>query len=134
MDQRIFKNCLFCVKVENISDRLFTKLALESHAISHQYYFRKLVFAFNIDKNLKRLKIQMQRYLICLQEWFNKLRLSIAGKKCSFTIYSKAQVSKELTNKSFKLMISNEELPVNHNPKYLGVILDRNLNFNKQTN
>ena len=41
---------------------------------------------FNIDKNLKRLQIQMNRYLKHLEAWLNKWRLSMAPHKCSFTI------------------------------------------------
>ena len=44
---------------------------------------------FNIDKNLKRLQIQMNRYLKHLEAWLNKWRLSMAPHKCSFTIYAK---------------------------------------------
>ena len=71
----------------------------------------------------------MQRYLNALEIWFNRWRLKTAGKKCSFTIYSKGKMPKELSNGDFRLIIFNEDIPINNNPKYLGVNFDRNLNF-----
>ena len=75
----------------------------------------------------------MQRYLKSLEEWFIKWRLLTAVHKCSFTIYSKGPIPKELTNGEFKLIIFYEEISINHNPKYLGVQFDRHLNFNQHT-
>ncbi|RNA43824.1 RNA-directed DNA polymerase from mobile element jockey-like [Brachionus plicatilis] len=75
----------------------------------------------------------MQRYLKSIEDWFNKWRKTKAGKKCSFKIYSKGPIPKELSSGEFKLFIFNEAIPVNHNPKYLGINLDRNLNFKYHT-
>ena len=91
------------------------------------------LFAFNRDKNINRLRIQMQRYLNKLEKWLTKWRLNIAANKCSFTIYTKGKVPKELNCNSFNLKIFNENIPINHNPKYLGVTFNRNLNFTKHT-
>lgn len=71
----------------------------------------------------------MQRYLRSVENWFNKWRLKTAGKKCSFTIYSKGNIPKELSNGEFKLIIFNEEIPINNTPKYLGITFDRSLSF-----
>lgn len=88
------------------------------------------LLSFNIDKNINRLQIQMQRYLNHLENWLAKWRMNIAGKKCSFTIYSKGKIPTNLTNNKFVLKIFNEAIPIDHNPKYLGITLDRKLNFN----
>ena len=88
---------------------------------------------FNIDKNLKRLQIQMNRYLKHLEAWLNKWRLSMAPHKCSFTIYAK-KIPIQLKNGEFKLELYGKQIPMNHSPKYLGVILDRNLNLIDHTN
>ena len=72
----------------------------------------------------------MQRYLKSLVEWFIKWRLFTAGHKCSFSIYTKGPIPKELTNGEFKLIIFNEEIPINHNQKYLGVQIDRQISIN----
>ena len=87
------------------------------------------LFSFNIDKNINRMKLRMQRYLNYLENWFNQWRLSIAANKCSYTIYSKRKLPKEIANGTLKFMIYNTEIPLNHNPKYLGITLDRNLKF-----
>jgi hypothetical protein len=74
----------------------------------------------------------MQRYLNHLEDWLNKWRLSISANKCSFNVYNIGKKPKEITNKSFKLYINGEEIPNEENPKYLGMILDKNMNSNKQ--
>ena len=74
----------------------------------------------------------MKKYLEELEIWLKKWRLSIAANKCSFTIYA-TRIPKELNNGTFKLMINGSEIPINHEPRYLGVILDRNLNMNTHT-
>ena len=91
------------------------------------------LFSFNIDKLTKRLMIQMNRYLKQLEIWLNTWRATMATNKCSVTIYSK-QIPKELKNGEFKLFLYGQSIPINHEPKYLGVIIDRNLNFNLNTN
>lgn len=91
------------------------------------------LMTFNRNKNIKYLQIQMKKYLEELEIWLKKWRLSIAANKCSFTIYAK-RIPNELKNGTFKLKINGNEIPINHEPRYLGVILDRNLNMNAHTN
>jgi len=86
-------------------------------------------FSFNIDINLKRLLILMNRYLKSLEVWLNDWRMSIAANKCSFTIYSR-KIPKMLTNGEFKLEIYGQPIPINHSPRYLGVLIDSHLNLN----
>jgi hypothetical protein len=86
-------------------------------------------FSFNIDINLRRLLHQMNRYLKSLEVWLNEWRMSIAANKCSFTIYSKI-TPKMLTNGEFKLEIYGQPIPINHSPRYLGVLIDNKLNLN----
>ncbi len=57
-----------------------------------------------ININLKRLLIQMNRYLKSIEVRLNDWRMSIAANKCSFTIYSR-KIPKILTNGEFKLYI-----------------------------
>ena len=87
------------------------------------------LFAFNIENNINRLNIQMQRYLDHLQIWLNNWRLNISPQKCSYTIYSKGRAPKRFRDNQFQLNINNEQIPINNSPKYLGVTIDRQLNF-----
>ena len=123
----VLSSILFLIYINDIfeinqypNDKIFSQL------------FADDLFSFNIDHLMKRLNIQMQRYLNQLENWLNKWRMSIAANKCSVTIYSK-QIPKELKNGEFKLVINNKEIPINHEPTYLGVILDNKLNLNKHT-
>jgi hypothetical protein len=71
----------------------------------------------------------MNRYLKSLEVWLNDWRMSIAANKCSFTIYSR-KIPKMLTNGEFKLEIYGKPIPINHSPRYLGVLIDNHLNLN----
>jgi hypothetical protein len=53
----------------------------------------------------------------------------MAANKCSFTIYSKGQLPKEISEGSLSLSLYNQKIPIENNPKYLGINLDRRLNF-----
>ncbi len=90
------------------------------------------LLAFNIDHNIRRLILQMQRYIYTLQEWLNLWRLTIAPHKCSFNIYI-GKLPTAIQNQSQKLTLYGEKIPLDSNPKYLGVTLDRNFNFNIHT-
>ena len=68
----------------------------------------------------------MQKYLDLLQNWLSKWRLKIAGNKCSYNIYTKVGHCK----KELNLRIFNEPIKKENNIKYLGIYIDRNLNFN----
>jgi hypothetical protein len=123
----VLSSILFLIYINDIfeinqypNDKIFSQL------------FADDLFSFDIDHLMKRLKIQMQRYLNQLENWLNKWRMSIAANQSSITIYSK-QIPKELKNGEFKLFINNKEIPINHEPTYLGVILDNKLNLNKHT-
>jgi len=66
----------------------------------------------------------MNRYLKSLEVWSNDWRMSISANKCSFTIYSR-KIPKILT----KLEIYGQPIPINHSPRYLGVLIDNHLNL-----
>jgi hypothetical protein len=69
---------------------------------------------------------QMQRYLKGLEIWLNKWRLKITPHKCSFNIYrGNVPNLNKLPNRS--LTIFSEKIPVDKNPKYLGVTIDLSL-------
>ena len=87
------------------------------------------LFALTIDKNLNRVIIRMQNYLNKLELWFNKWRMQVATHKCSFNIYKKGNIPKNIKNK-LNLKIFNSTIKLDQKPIYLGATLDSNLNFN----
>ncbi len=74
----------------------------------------------------------MQRYLKGLETWLNKWRLKIAPHKCLYNI-NRGNVPNlnELPNRS--LIIFSEKIPIDNNPKYLGVTMDKNLLYSHHT-
>ena len=88
------------------------------------------LFALTINKNLNRAIIRMQTYLNSLEQWFNKWRLQVATHKCSFNIYKKGNIPKNIKEKNLNLKIFNSILKLDQSPTYLGATLDRHLNFN----
>ena len=84
------------------------------------------LFAFNSDINTNRIFLQMQRYLKGLESWLNKWRLKITPHKCSFNIYrGNVPNLNELPKRSFTIF--SGKIPIDKNPKYLGVSMDKNL-------
>ena len=67
------------------------------------------------------------------QDWLNLWRLTIATHKCSYTIYH-GKIPVLIKEKKLTLTIYGEEIPIDHNPKYLGVKLYLNFNFIEHTN
>jgi len=67
----------------------------------------------------------MQRYLNNLELWLKKWRLKTSGSKCSYNIYQKNQICK----KELNLKLFGESIIRDKNPRYLGVILDSNMNL-----
>ena len=56
----------------------------------------------------------------------------MATHKCSFTFYL-GNVPILITNKALQLKMFSEIIPIDHSPKYLGINLDRHVNFNRHT-
>lgn len=90
------------------------------------------LFSFNIDFNDNRIFLQMQRYLKSLEVWLNKWRMKIAPNKCSFNIYCGNVPNLNILPKRSLIMFS-ENIPLERNPKYLGVTLDKSLKFSFHT-
>lgn len=92
------------------------------------------LFAIYSDHNINYLKIGFQRYLNSLELWLNKWRLCIAAQKCSYNFYTKKKLPDSVRNGSFDLRMMGESIPFDAHPKYLGVTLDKNCNFNGHVN
>lgn len=74
------------------------------------------------DRNLKRVVFNAQMYLNELEPWLFKWRLSMSAEKCSYIVFSKTQ--KPI---SVDLQLFGKPIPMDDNPRYLGVKLDRKL-------
>ena len=81
-----------------------------------------------IDKNAKTKATEIvQRYLSRLEGWMNLWRLTLAQKKCGQLTFSRSrnnEVEEGLSVKLYGIVI-----PVEINPKFLGVFFDRKLTF-----
>jgi hypothetical protein len=73
----------------------------------------------------------MQKYLKEVENWFNKWRLSVAANKCTYSIYCK----KKLTDNKNKIYLkyNNVDIPLDENPKYLGITLDHKLKYQQHS-
>ena len=68
-----------------------------------------------------------------LEWWFNKWRLQVSTHKCSYNIYTQDNIPILVRNDTLKLKIFNEFLKADYNLTYLGMTLNRKLNFNSHT-
>ena len=121
----ILSPTLFSIFINDIID-----LNTFPNNIIKSLLFADDLFSISWDYNNNFLRLSLEPYLDHLEIWLNKWRLCIAAHKCSFNIYKKGQLPKEIKNGSFKLKIFGEEIPLEVHPKYLGIYLDKNCNFN----
>jgi hypothetical protein len=66
-------------------------------------------------------------YLKALEEWSIEWKLNFAPTKCSFSIFSKANIEKDIETMDLKMY----NLKINYDPapRFLGITFDKNLNF-----
>ena len=72
-----------------------------------------------------------QPYLDKLVEWMSTWRLSLAPHKCAQITFSKA---KDNLRDKMKLKLYGDDIPEDLNPKFLGIVFDRKLNFSNHLN
>ena len=73
-----------------------------------------------------KAQIETQLYLGKLESWMNTWRLSLAPKKCCQITFSRAQNKEE---DILNITLYGEKIKSDPNPKFLGVVFDRKLNF-----
>ena len=78
------------------------------------------------DKILAQTEIQS--YLDSLEDWMNKWRLKLAPHKCAQITFSR---SRSANNEDFNIRLYGELIPKDNNPKFLGIVFDRRLRFEK---
>ena len=83
------------------------------------------IFIFT-RKELKKVEVEIKKYLESLVKWLFKWRLKMNASKCCYTIFS----SKGRSGISLDLLLNNELIPYNSNPVFLGIKFDEHLNFN----
>lgn len=79
-------------------------------------------------KNIDTAINQTNEDLSNMQKWLNQNKLMLNTKKTEYMIVSK----KKLNIQTNKIKIGNDEITRVAHVKYLGIIIDENLNFNKQ--
>jgi hypothetical protein len=77
----------------------------------------------------KQLTTYLQRHMIRLQDWFTKWKIKINPAKCESVIFSKRR-----HNPVGAVQFNNSPIPWKHEVKYLGVTLDKRLNFSRHIN
>ena len=79
----------------------------------------------NAQENAKGIA---QNYLIELENWMNLWRLSLAPKKCGQLTFSRSRNNEK--DETLDLKLYGINIPLEINPKFLGVFFDRKLTFN----
>jgi hypothetical protein len=93
----------------------------------------RLSFTFR-EKNkllkgaLNEAQKKAQTYLDKLEGWMNTWRLSLAPRKCAYIIFSKAR---DVSNDNLDLVLYKEKIPFDASPKFLGIVFDQRLKFDK---
>jgi len=100
-------------------------LALEKSK-SYSVLFADDLGALYIRTNTwKALENKITVYLNKLTEWLYKWRLKMNTSKCNYIVFTKGK------SKKLKLIFNNQLIPFCENPKFLGVVFDKTLNFSR---
>jgi hypothetical protein len=94
-----------------------------------QYRFRKNKKVIPEAKGIAEKTAQ--DYLSRLEEWMSTWRLSLAPHKCAQITLTKA---KDSHKDKMTLRLYGDEIPEDLNPKFLGIVFDRRLNFSNHLN
>jgi hypothetical protein len=120
---------LFSIYINDLPIRNKTGLGKENHEFS-------MLFADDICylltfKDGIQAKLIAQEYLLSLEAWMNTWRLSLAPHKCAQIVFSRAR---KFDITELDLSLYGIKIPKESNPKFLGVVFDRRLNFEAQIN
>ena len=77
------------------------------------------------SNNMNVINQTLELYLLKLENWLYKWRLTINPKKCQFILFSKGKHSNNLD-----LRLFNQSIPETDNIKFLGITFDRTMTFN----
>jgi hypothetical protein len=69
----------------------------------------------------------VKKYLLDLETWLSKWKLSMSASKCNYSIFSNG--NKKYT---FDFKLADQAIPYEKHPKFFGVIFDARLTFKPQ--
>ena len=110
-------------------------LPVKMDAESREYSF---LFADDISylissNDLTNVQGKIQKSLNELVKWMDDWRLCLAPHKCVFSLFSRDKRNR-LKESSFNLLIHNERINYDQNPKFLGIKFDKYMNGSAQVN
>jgi hypothetical protein len=121
-----------CPQGAVLSPRLFTfyinDIPICSDKQSNTLLFADdVMFMSSYTRLTKTIINNWNTYLKALEEWSIEWKLNFAPTKCSFSIFSKANIEKDIETMDLKMY----NLKINYDPapRFLGITFDKNLNF-----
>ena len=79
-------------------------------------------------KNLKSIKSELTKTVSCLQNYFHDWKINLNESKTEFIIFTKSTKMIQMMNND-TIVLNGETFSWKDSVKYLGVVLDRKLNF-----
>jgi hypothetical protein len=86
-----------------------------------------VMFMSSYTRLTKKLIDEWNEYLKDLETWSKTWRLFFAPKKCSYSIFSKTSIEKDINETTLNMY--NLRLKYESSPRFLGITFDKNLNF-----
>ena len=122
---------LFSIFINNIplanDDKEITLLFADDLVYQLRYPFKK---NGKVDRQAaEKMKAKAQTYLDKLEKWMNDWQLAMAPKKCAQLTFSRSRGNEE--EEAVDVRLYNEGIPLEKNPKFLGIVFDRRLTFDK---
>ncbi len=92
-------------------------------------YINNIQNYYNKNKNYSllfaKIKAMIKNYLLNLERWLNKWRLSMSAPKCNYIIFNQSNN----THEEIDIKLYNESIPLVSTIKFLGVTFDSRLSF-----
>ena len=80
---------------------------------------------FKSSNNIEHLYKAMNEDLKILEDWFKANKLSLNASKTNYILFRNKK--SEISNNNCKLIINGEEIDIVSKTKFLGIIIDENL-------
>jgi hypothetical protein len=98
---------------------------------SNVYHFADDTNLLNFSSSPKQLAKQMNLDLKCLYNWLNANKISLNASKTEYILFKSPR---KTLHYNFRLFISGKRIIASNYIKYLGILLDSNLNWKSQIN
>ena len=86
------------------------------------------------NKNINQLQQQVIQELGIIDEWMKCNRLSLNYAKTSYIVYSHSPKCNSIISENFCITLGNHDIPFMDALKYLGVVIDEQMNWNAHIN